>query len=317
MSSLLTVLTALAGFTLTGWGAVHYFRRRFDINRRTVAGRARSLMGRRVGVAMVAMGGFLALFPGLPWAGLAPETVQSGAAAFFSTVFWVLYRLAVLTGLALLGVSMFAVSERVTTPLGAAGRRVTDAVVLSMPFGPGREQRAMRRGAIGRGMPRQWADLVAREQDLTARLLGYQRNPEAAYNRPAMVDFQDPMTAAAMRAMLEADRLRTPMPPLGTRDVLLTDYGRAVLRLAESIAAAEANADLLAASGLTADEQTALAHAQRTLAFVSANATSAGERAAAYEQVATVLVQARPDGAGQERVHPWLDVTERAEPGPR
>lgn len=312
MGTLLTVLTACAGFTLTGWGALHYFRRRFDVNRRTVAGRARSVLGRRVGVAMVAAGGLLALLPDLPWAGLSEGSTRGAVAGFFSTVFWVLYRLVVLAGLGTLALSMFAVSERVTRPLSSAARRASDTVVLAMPFGPGRERRTVRRGHLGRTMPREWSDLLAHEQRLSARLLGYQRDPEAAYNRPAMHDFQEPATAEAMRAMLAADRLRTPMPPVGTRDVLLTDYGAAVLEFATALESAEANADRLVASALAPKEQAALVHAERTLAFVRGNATSAGERAAAYEQVVSALAEAAPSGEPAARTHPWLDVTERA-----
>jgi hypothetical protein len=322
MGTVLTVLTACAGFALTVWGARHYFRRRFDRNRHTLAGRAHSLAGRQVGAAMVAVGGFLAVFPDLPWGALADPVAQSAVGGFFSAVFWLLYRLAVVTGLLGLGFSMFLVSERVTRPLGVASRRATDAVVLAMPFGPGRERREIHRqllggydlggGAASRRTPREWGELLTHEQALTARLLRYQRDPEARYNRPSMADFADPVTATALQAMLDADRLRSPMPPRGTRDVLLTDYGRAVVRLGETLRAAEEHADRLASSGLSAQEHSAVAHAQRTLAFVTGNATSAGERAAAYEQVVTALAEATPaPDAEAERAHPWLDIRDR------
>ena len=50
------------------------------------------------------------------------------------------------------------------------------------------------------------------------------------------------MTRRAMEALVECDRVRTPEPPRGTRDVLGSEYGRAVAAFESAVVAAEENA---------------------------------------------------------------------------
>lgn len=303
---MLTVLVALAGGAAVVWGWARAVRSAFGRNDPMLARRRR-----RTGLALVAVGALLALTPDL-WAGL---LAGGGPRAGWATAALWAYRLVVLGWLLVVALSLVATSRRVTAPV----RRAVDAgrarVILagSARLAP---VRRVRRPADLRGFPLDWDSLVDLEGRLSSALLRYEHDLEARSNRPAMHDYADPHTAAALQAMLRADALRTPTPPPGTRDVLDTDYGRAVVDLAAAVEAAEANAAARATSGVGAAERDALDLVELTVAFLRDNDASPSERAAAYAELTARLGTAREQAGAADparvRAHPWLDVTERA-----
>ncbi len=307
MHTLLTVTLALAGAVtfVGGW-------RRYVARRRRERHGARGLR-RWPAAALLVSGGLLILLPDV-LAGLIVPTDEASSAV---TAFWFLvglvYRviMVVVMAVALLALSLF--SDSVLGPMQqwrARWSRAPENV----------QARALRRTAVGRGLPRDPATLVAYELALSERIMRYQRDAEAAYDRPALADLGDARTARAVTAMFTAESLRPDQPLYVRHDLLATDYGRAVAELAEAVQEAEEHADRAVASSLTDTERGALDEAARTLEFMQRHATSPAERAAAYDRVIAALDAARehhPDRANSvespSRSHPWLDVPDRAD----
>jgi hypothetical protein len=305
MSGVLTFLTAVLGGALvvTGWAS--WFRARM----RGAAWLTRR--ARRRAWALIATGGLLALVPELPSAVLGILPDRSWAVVLLL----VLYRMLVVVGLVAVVGTITLAHERVTTPVGRLVGDVRSTVVRSVPFGPGRGSRTLRRELAVLDFPAAWDDVVALEQRLSARLLAYERNEDARADRPAMRDLTDPVTRTAWESMLAADALRTAPRPPATVDALRTPFGRAVAELQVALAAAEANAAAKATAHLTPAEQDAIGRAAQTLAFLRDASASSAEREQAYRDLAAQLDAARAStaaGVPAERSHPWLDVTERA-----
>lgn len=310
MHTLLTITLAVvgAGVFVGGW-------RNFVARRRRERQGARGLR-RWPASLMLAAGALLVLMPDVLAGLIIP--VEPGSTAV--TAFWFLvglvYRLIAVAvmGVAVLTLGLF--SDSVLGPVQqwrARWSRSPENV----------EARALRRTAVGRGLPRDQATLVAYEVSLSERILRYQRDAEAAYDRPALADLGDARTARAVTAMFAAEALRPEQPLYVRHDLLATDYGKAVAELAEAVHEAEEHAERAVASGLTDAERSALDEAARTVEFMRRHATSPGERDAAYERVIAALAAARaqsPDSAAaaaQARAHPWLDIDDRADLGGR
>ncbi len=305
MSALLTFLTALAGGALvvTGWAG--WFRARMrgaaSITRRA----------RRRAWAFITAGGLLALVPELPSAllGILPDR------SWPVVLLLLVYRMLVVVGLIAVVGTITLGHERVTRPVGRFVGDVRSTVVRTVPFGPGRDSRLLRRELAVGGFPARWDEVVALDHRLSQRLMAYERDEHARADRPAMRDFADPVTAGAWEAMLAADVLRS-SPRVGASvDALRTPYGRAVADFQVALEQAESNAAAKATGHLSPAEQDAIGRAEQTLAFLRDHSASAAEREQAYAALAAELDAARAssaDGEPADRSHPWLDVTERA-----
>ena len=304
MSGVLTVLTAVlgGGLVLAGWAA--WFRARV----RGAASLTRR--ARRRAWALITVGGLLALVPELPSAALGVLPDRSWPVVLLLVV----YRLLVVIGLVAVVGTIALAHERVTTPVGRLVGDVRSTVVRSVPFGPARGSRALRRELGVGDFPAGWDEVVALDHRLSARLLAYEYDDRARADRPAMRDFADPLTRTAYEAMLAADELRSAPRPAAAVDALRTPYGRAVAELQVALEAAETNASALATGQLSPAEQDAIGRAEQTLDFLRRNSASAAEREQAYAALAAELEAAR-SSTGTEpgaRSHPWLDVTDRA-----
>lgn len=325
----LATLFTLGGLGLLGVGAVGFVRRRWQ--------RRASRLGAAAGptwpyTATIVVGAGVLLVPDV-LAGLLTGAVSEGGALGPWGSAGVVYRILVVLWLAVLVGGLFVTRNRVVDTVAGARDRALRAIHSRTDP----ELRAIRRTEIGRGMPRDLATLVRYEVSLGERLMHYQRDPEQAYDRPAMVDLTDPVTVTAWEAMFRAEALRpTAARPTG-RDALASDYGRSVIALANAVVAAERHAVELVHSGITPDERAALHDADRVLEFVRRHATSAGERSAAYDELIARLQAVRsvaapaPDATGapadgerpspqvqaaaEPRAHPWLEVTDRADAG--
>jgi hypothetical protein len=305
MSGVLTFLTAVLGAALvvTGWAS--WFRARM----RGAASLTRR--ARRRAWAFVAVGGLLALVPELPSAllGALPDRPWP------VVLLLVVYRMLVVVGLVAVVGTITLAHERVTTPAGRLVGDVRSTVVRSVPFGPGRGSRTLRRELAVPDFPAGWDDVVELDRRLATRLMAYERDEHARADRPAMRDFGDPVTRTAYEAMLAADALRSNPRPPAVVDALRTPYGRAVAGFQVALERAEANAAARATAHLSPAEQDAIGRAEQTLAFLQDNSASAAEREQAYADLAAQLDAARASSAESEpadRSHPWLDVTERA-----
>lgn len=234
---------------------------------------------------------------------LIPAIVTDGPGVFGMLFLWA-WRLLALGGIGLALLIAVVTSRRaVRTARQGAAR-----VAVRMPSLSGwRERRGLRLDDF----PDTWDGLLEYDRQLSRRLVSYQHDLEMLANRPAMLDYTDPHTRAAIEAMTMCDRERRNFAPV-TRDVIKTPYGQAVARFAVALREAEENADRQARSGLGVDERDRLAEATRILAFVQGNATTGNDRQRAYERVAALLVAEQAPGEA-DRSHPWLDVHERVD----
>lgn len=237
MHALLTTMLALTGAGLATWGFARTLRHRFSVR-----DRLRSLRGRRSGVILYAVGFVLLLVPDV----LAGAVVASGpadneATAVLGALGAVIWRAAVVLGCGLGALVLFLTSERVTRPVQAGAVALAGRVPRRVDF---EHARLRRREGLGE-FPRQWGELVEHDRALARRLLGQGNGLETDFgaHRSALKDWDDPVTRRAMEALVECDRLRTPVPPRGTRDVLGSDYGRAVAAFDAAVVAAEINAE--------------------------------------------------------------------------
>lgn len=332
----LTTLLGLGGLALLGVGVTGFVRRRWQARRARLGGAARPRWP--FTVAMVA-GGLVLLGPDV-LAGLLVGDEPTAPSAGWQALALV-YRLLVILWLGVVGVWLYMTRNRFVDAVVS----VRDRALRAVHSRTNHELRAVRRTEVGRGMPRDLATLVRYEVSMGERLLRYQRDPEAGYNRPAMVDLGDPVTVAAWEAMFRAEGLRPTRPVATGRDALASDYGRAVIALANAVVAAERHAESLVRSGISDDERAVLHDADRVLEFVRQHATSPGERSAAYDALIARLQTLRsttqttpahdvaksqsvPDAApsagpaatspgvdgaaSAQRAHPWLEVTDRA-----
>ena len=115
-------------------------------------------------------------------------------------------------------------------------------MVAAVPRRVDFEHARLRRRAGSGDFPREWAALIEHDRALAHRLLGQGNHFEETAHQAALRDWSDPVTVRAMEALVQCDRVRTPVPPRGTRDVIGTDYGRAVAAFEQAVTAAEANA---------------------------------------------------------------------------
>ncbi|MCA1781487.1 MAG: hypothetical protein ABR500_09225 [Dermatophilaceae bacterium] len=301
---MLAALIGLLGLGGLAWGTTHYVRSRFSARLQP-----RRERHRRIALATVSVSGFALLAPD---AIVGLVIASTGGSGTLATVGWVLYRLLAVGAIGIAALVMWLTSDPVTTRL----RRRRDAVVASVPFGPARTTRRMRRhlGAF----PQEWNGLLEHDRELTRRLLRYQRDADAAASSPTMADLEHPLTKTAVDAMFRCDDLRTMQPPTHVLDILATDYGRAVAQFDQALRAAEEYASAHVVSTVARDEQRVVADAARTLTFLQTNATTPQERASAYEKIGEKLAKARAT-AGAEATepvptssHPWLTVEDRA-----
>lgn len=331
----LTMILAVAGAGVLAVGVRGLIRRRRA--ERSGAGGPGRGAGWPSAVAMGA-GALVLLLPDA--AATAIVGAPSGHAGLWG-VAGVLYRIIVLAWLGVLTGGLWLTRNRVVVSVtGARDRVLRVAHSLTDP-----EVRALRRTDVGKGMPRDLATLVRYEVHLGERLMGYQRDPDRAYDRPAMVDLADPVTAAAWEAMFRAEELRPAVPRPSGRDALASEYGHSVIALANAVSAAERHAGQLVHAGMSEDERAIVMDAERILAFLREHAASPAERARAYEELLDRLQAARstarsegeqqgrsdepgaqadppptPSPAtgpnitpeGQPRAHPWLEVSDRA-----
>lgn len=299
---MLAALVALLGAGALAWGTVHFVRSR--LSARLQPRRERH---RRLALGVVGIGALALLVPDLVAGLVVADAGGSGAA----TIGWVLYRFLALGAIGVATFSMWLTSDPVTSRF----RRGRDAVLSRSPIGPRRQTRRMRR-ALG-AFPQEWQGLLEHDQQLTRRLLAYQRDADAAASRPTMADLEHPLTKAAVDAMFRCDSLRTMQAPARVHDVLTTEYGQAVAVFDRALTAAETYADAQAVSTVTTAEQRAVADATRTLSFLQTNATTPQERAAAYDKISERIARAQATAAPGEThaaasSHPWLTVEDRA-----
>ena len=306
---MLTSLIALLGLGALVWGATHYVRSR--LSRRL---EHRRELHRRLALTVTGLGGLGLLVPDL----IAGLVVTTSGGSALTTIGWVLYRFLALGAIGVAALVMWLASDPVTTKV----RRGRDKVIALAPVGTGREVRRMRRG-LG-PFPQEWNALLEHDQALTRRLLRYQRDADAAADRPVLADLQHPLTQAAVTAMFRCDDLRTMAPPERAHDVLATDYGKAVAAFDRALAAAEEYADTHRLSNVTPAEHRAVADATRTLSFLQHNATTPQERSEAYSRISEQLSRATEDSPATQGTHgraatepiagshPWLSVEERA-----
>ena len=301
---MLAALVGLLGLGGLAWGTAHYVRSRLSVRLQ-----ARRERHRRIALGVAGLGGLALLIPDAIAGLVIASTGGSGALA---TVGWVVYRLFALGAIGIAALVMWVTSDPVTSRI----RRGRDTVVASVPFGPARATRRMRR-QLG-SFPQEWNALLEHDRELTRRLLRYQRDADAAASSPTMADLQHPLTKAAVDAMFRCDTLRTMQPPTRALDVLATDYGRAVADFDRALRAAEEYASAHVVSSVARDEQRVVADAARTLTFLQTNATTPQERASAYSKISERLAtaQASVGAEATEPVptssHPWLTVEDRA-----
>ena len=276
------------GGVLGGWGLRDALRARLS------EPAARPNLRRRI---ILGVGAFLLVLPDL-----VPALVTDGTGVLGTLLLWV-WRFLAVGGIALVVLVALVTSRRAvqTVRAGAA------AAAVKMPSWSGWRHRRRLRLV---GFPRTWDGLLDYDRELSRRLVSYQHDLELLANRPAMLDYTDPYTRAAIEAMTMCDRERRDFGPL-TRDVITTPYGQAVARFAVALKEAEENADRQVRSGLGVAERDRLAEATRILTFVQDNATTSRDRQRAYERVAALLVADHAPGEA-DRQHPWLDVHERA-----
>lgn len=245
----------------------------------------------------------------LLWAGgillvapdLIPALVADPPGVFGTITLWV-WRFMAIGGIGLVALTAAVTSRRAVQKVrgGAAN------AAIRVPSWSGRRER---RDLNLDDFPHTWDGLLDYDRQLSRRLVSYQHDLELLANRPAMLDYTDPCTRAAIHAMTMCDRERRDFGPV-TRDVIKTPYGQAVAQFAVALREAEYNADRQARSGLGVDERARLTEASRILAFVQDNATTGSDRQRAYEHVAALLVADQVPGE-RDRSHPWLDVHER------
>lgn len=237
MHTLLTALLALTGVGVTTWGFLRTLRHRFRVRRPGFSRR-----GRRTGWIAYAVGGLLLLLPDVV-AGLVVTAgaASSEAGAVLGALAWFVWRAAVVLGWLSGALALGLTSERVVRPVHGGVSRLVDAVPRRIDVTHAIERR--RSGLAD--FPRAWAELIEHDRALAHRLLGQGNHLEAPRtdsSLAALRDWEDPVTRRAMEALVECDRLRTPVPPRGTRDVIGSDYGRAVAAFEQAVVAAEANA---------------------------------------------------------------------------
>lgn len=236
MHTLLSVVVALAGAGLAGWGFLRALR-----HRHRVAGGG-SPRARRAGLIGYAVGGLLALLPDVV-AGVVvvASAATNDAAAVLGTLALFVYRCAVILGWGIGAVVLAVTGRRVVTAVsrGLSGAR---EALDRMPRPGDRRQARWRREAGLEDFPREWAALIDHDRALARRLLDQGNHLESGLDVAVLRDYSDPVTVAAMEALVECDRVRTPGPPPGTRDVLATAYGQAVVRFEGAVEAAEKNA---------------------------------------------------------------------------
>ncbi|HPF75925.1 MAG TPA: hypothetical protein PLP55_05195 [Phycicoccus elongatus] len=234
MHALLTALLGLTGAGLALWGFGRTLRHRYRARRPGF-----SRLGRRSGWALYAAGGLLLFLPDvLAGVLVAAGSASSDVTAVLGTLAWLLWRAAVVLGWGIGAIILALTSERVVRPVHGGVTRVVAAV-------PRRDDLAharLRRQAGYGDFPREWAALIEHDRALAHRLLGQGNHFEETAHQAALRDWSDPVTVRAMEALVECDRVRTPVPPRGTRDVIGTDYGRAVAAFEQAVTAAEANA---------------------------------------------------------------------------
>lgn len=227
MHALLTALVAAAGAGLAGWGLLRAVRHR-------ARGQGGSPRARRTGLWAYAAGGLLLLLPDV-LAGLvvAPGAPSSEATALLGTLAGFVWRSGVVLGIGLGAVVLALTGRRVTTTVATLVHRVPRRADLRY---------ARLRHTRAAEFPREWDALIEHDRALARRLLEQGNSLQERAALDALRDFEDPVTREAMEALVECDRVRTPAPPPGTRDVLGTRYGQAVLAFEDAVAAAEANA---------------------------------------------------------------------------
>lgn len=253
MHTLLTMFLATSGALVSTWGFFRALRHRVGVRQRL-----RSVRGRRTGVALFVVGGVLLLVPDLI-AGLvvAAEPAADSPLAVLGVLGALVWRAAVLLGLMAGGGVLWLTSEQVSgwirVGVSAAQQTIPRRADLV-------HVRARRRGEWA-NFPREWEALVEHDRALARRLLGQGNHFEAAVltsvgtsgdpaghrrssgpDLSALRDWSDPMTRAALEALVECDRVRTASPPPGTRDLLGSEYGRAVAAFDQAVRAAEDNA---------------------------------------------------------------------------
>ncbi len=315
MQPLIATLIALAGTGLTLFGAGRYVRGSIA-GRTASASPTRTRWRRRGALAYVAVGATMFLVPDAParWSGQFPE----GQAPL--ELFLVFYRLAAVGGLLVVAAVMATAAGVGAFRTKRANARLRVAAPSPAPAQP---------GALVPDLTEQWTTLLDRDTTLTRQFLSYDHDLDAAINFPAMRDYRDPLTRAALDAMLHCDEVRTQRAPASTTDVHATAYGQAVAQFAVALAAAEANARRLVWSNFTDDERRALDTAGKMLAFLQANSTTPAEREVAYARVIAELgkIPRTKFALGEDalrraleasaatsptRPHPWLDVEQRA-----
>lgn len=221
MATLATVLIAFGGVGVVVYGWTRYLRHRLRER-----DRRRARRGARVGVWLVVLGGVLALTPdalaNLAFPATATAEAVRGASQALGTLAMIVYRMTVIALLLVIAVSMFFTSEYVLSRVRRLRERADD-------FLGGLRGRRTPGGAI---VPRDWDGLVAYDRQLSRRFLDYE-NVDASVNFPVMRDYRDPLTSAALTAMLRCDDLRTAAQPAGFRRAGDTPYGRAVAESCE------------------------------------------------------------------------------------
>lgn len=241
MHTFLTITTAVSGAGLALWGFVGALR-----HRHRVRGRVGSPRGRRLAIIAYAVGGLLLLVPDVV-AGLVVTAGPSSSEALAVVGFLLasVYRLAVVLVVGLGAAAIGLTSRAVTTRLHRGANEVS-TVLARVPRPVDLTHARVRRRAGLHDFPREWEALIEHDRTLARRLLEQGNHFESHGRHGVLRDFTDPVTVAAMEALVECDRVRTPVPPRGTRDVLATDYGRAVASFESAVVAAEAHAQFRA-----------------------------------------------------------------------
>lgn len=229
MHALLTTLIALTGAGLAGWGFLRALRFR---SRARGGGSPRA---RRLGLWTYAAGGLLLLLPDIvAGAVVAPAAAGSEAGAILGTLAAFVWRCAVLLSIGTGGLVLWL-----------TGRWVTESVTRTIAMVPRPADFAHLRVRQQPGMrefPTEWDALIEHDRTLARRLLGQGSPFDDDRELASLRDYENPVTRSAMEALVECDRVRTPQPPRGTRDVLGSDYGRAVASFEAAVIAAEDHA---------------------------------------------------------------------------
>lgn len=220
MHALLTSLIALSGGALAGWGLVRALRARRRGLPPLLARRSR-----RFALVAYAVGSLLLLLPD-QFAGLLVDAgaSSSGAASALGFLAALVWRVAVVAGVGVGALVLWLSSERVTAPLGRAARAGLDL----LPGSPARAAQRLRRREGLTAFPTTWAGLIEHDRDLAHVLLRREGPFDPRFDPTTVPGWDDPDVRHAMEALVACDRLRTSAPPVGMRDVLTTDYGRAV-----------------------------------------------------------------------------------------